>query len=331
MSPHVPRRLISFLVLAVTATVTSGALAQQSSGVVDSQSTWQVADSQQWTLRHPDAMQSPVFRGLASHDRGGGAAGGLLYPGTNAGGFLVAILTHAVINESVKSSQRSALQQEADKVLAPYKPVLDGWRSDDLLHRTVAEIRRGSLALSERLAAAGAQPTHWVVESAPLFSMTQDRRALMVEAEVTVRLTDAQQVAHKSSVKIVGQPISESGAQDHWNTDGGERLKSESAVLHAQAIGLAMEDMLGMRAGKDRQRTIRYALGGEEVIERAQVLGRRCGSLVIRSLRGDLSSVPLSNAMANVTEETRPCEGSAKANAPGVEPSASTSKVAERN
>jgi hypothetical protein len=321
MSGRFLSRGVALVATVALVMLTGGALAQ-SSGGTDVQPVWQVSDSQRWALRRPDAMQSPVFRGLTSQDQAGGAAGGILYPGYNAGGFIAAILTHALINESVKSSQRNAAQQEADKVLEPYKPALVGWLADDLTDRTVMRFKQASLALSDRLVAAATPSVHWVVESAPLFSMTQDRQALLVESEVTVRRADAPQIAHRSVVRVVGQPIVSSGAQEHWGADGGERLKSESSLLHAQAVGLAIEDMLGLRASKDaRQRTIRYPQGGQEIIERAEVLDRYCGYLVIRSLRGDLLSVPLSNAMAAAIQEPRPCQTSASANATALEPS----------
>jgi hypothetical protein len=48
-------------------------------------------------------------------------------------------------------------------------------------------------------------------------------------------------------------------------------------------------------------RTVRYRLGGEERMERAQVLSERCDRLLIRNLRGWLMSVPVQCA-----QETAP-------------------------
>jgi hypothetical protein len=304
MARHIKHALAALVVLVVV----PGSAIAQSVADAPANKSWQPVEGQRWGLGQSTAGRSPDFRGLASQDRAAGSVGGMLYPAPSAAGLLVAILTHAAISESVKSANRTAVQKEADAVLLPYKPVLDVWSMDDLMLRTRTHLKASQAPMIDLFSDGESMPAAWLIESVPVFYITADHRAVIVDAEVSARRSDLAQVEHKALVRVVGTPTQEADAQASWSAQDGERLRAESTKLHAAAISLAMQDMLGLRADAGaRQRTIRYHHGGEEIIERAQLLERQCKRLVIRSLRGDLLSVPLSDSMADSVEETKPC------------------------
>jgi hypothetical protein len=253
------------------------------------QPSWRPADVDGWSLQWPADQTKLSYFGVVNHDgAGAGPAGGMLYPAPNFGGFIVAVLTHAALNEGVKSSQRTAIQASADAVLADYQDAINTFTPVELMRRVNESVMRQSASLRT------ADQARWIVEVRPIFWMTQDRRALIVDNELVVKERGDAEVVRRSTARVVGGPLETSSSAATWSEEGGERLKRESAQLLAQAIQLAMADMEGRW---DRPatpyRTIRFPEGGQERIERVQLLEAQCDRGVARNLRGDLIAIPL--------------------------------------
>jgi hypothetical protein len=128
--------------------------------------------------------QEVQFRGMVNHDKAGMAGGAMIYPAFGVVGFLAAIATHGVLVESSRSSEKSRLQLEADRVLEPYSKVLAGLTNHQLYSRVVAAMDLKQVSISTP--AADITPAGWVVQSTPLFVLSQDRRALVLENAVVV-------------------------------------------------------------------------------------------------------------------------------------------------
>jgi hypothetical protein len=298
-------------VCALTLSVATPGFAQDAA-LADKPVRWQAPTTDGWALAWPADQTKVTYQGVVSFDKAGNGPGAMVYVGVGGvAGLFVSVLAHVAINEGVKNSQKTAMQVEADKVLADYKATLDAFTPDDLMQRTTKALGASTPALRD---AAGAR---WSLEVMPLYRMTQDRRALMVDAVVTVRSSSAADVVTRSAVRVIASPHAAESVAQVWSDNDGAALKAESAELLSQAVTLALSDMSGQwDASTAAQRTIRFPEGGAERIERAQVLQQQCGRAVVRTLRGDLMAVPMNSPDGAASTGCSPSAESAALNAP---------------
>ena len=279
------------------------------------------APARGWAVRVP-SVDKVVYRGSVNHDAAGMGTGTMLYPAPSAIGLLAAIITHGVVNASMRESQRNEMQAGADQVLLPFAPVLSAFTNRQLLE---AGVQRMATASTTRLVAP-AEPagSAWLIETAPVFSMTQDRRALVLDNVIRLYAPGAIKPAYAQTVRVVAAPspeppmtlaapVAASAASDaagasapaddpamtQWLAQRGQQLTLQSVAMFAESLDAAMEEF-ARPAGDDKSahRTFRYAEGGGEKMERAQFVSERCGRVLIRTLRGWLMSIPTDSAAA---------------------------------
>ncbi|CAN7380496.1 hypothetical protein [Polaromonas sp. LjRoot131] len=244
-----------------------------------------------WTL-FPPTEEAVVFRGRASMDMSAGRDNLTLYPGPNAGIFAAAIITHGLLADSQIDRAKQALQDKADMVLRPYRPMLNDYKHTELMQAALDKTPWGG---SKALAGpAQARGTGWVVESLPVFSMTQDQRALVLDHLVSVYPPgETNKPLYQFTVRVVSQARMAPDMERYWKDNAGAALKAESASLLAHSLALALRETAQPAAGDAHAfRTVRYPEGEAEKMERAQVLSQACDRRVIRTLRGWLMSVP---------------------------------------
>jgi hypothetical protein len=247
----------------------------------------------EWALRLP-ADENVVYQGVVSLDQAGVEGNAFLYPAPNAVGLLAAIVTHSVLVGAAKKSQKSKLQEEADKILLPYRGVLDSFSYRDLMQKVLPRI--SAVAAGKLVEPTVNQGREMVVESAPVFSMTQDQRAIVVDNAIAILLPGVvPEEGYHNSIRVVSGAKDEKDPLLFWGAKNGERIKDESARLLAESLDIAFADYAA-EAKRDElpYRTIRYKEGAVERMERAQVISQRCDRLLIRTLRGALMSVPVS-------------------------------------
>jgi hypothetical protein len=265
-----------------------------------------VASNSKWFLRlQPDA--SIDYRGVVSFDEAGTGTGAFLYPAPSFVGLLAAIATHGVIVDSVKRNQKSSLQTAADQVLLPYRGVLDQFNFRDLMQRALHKTATGTDgSLLEASAEAGRET---VVESMPVFSLTQDQKTIVLNNLVAIQRPGVSpEAAYRNSIRIVSAPRESADPAAFWTANDGERLKDESARLVAESLDIAFRDLAGTMLQEGApHRTVRYREGTAEKMERALVLNEQCGRLLIRTLRGNLMSVPASQSTPVASAQDR-CE-----------------------
>ncbi|MBH9579023.1 hypothetical protein [Inhella proteolytica] len=270
-----------------------------------------------WRLKWSDKLEPRIpFRGLVNRDAEGSGPGAMMYPAPSAAGFLVAILTHAAINESVQSSQRAKAQLQADKVLDDYRGVLDALTPERLMERTRSRIKDMPDPLFASLREA-TEDTAWTLELLPLFSMTQDKRALILDAAVQVRGRGTETRRRQLGMRVVSSPLSEADVGKAWLDDEGQALHAQAANLLAEAVQTLAQELSGHWADPTvPQRTLRFPEGGRERIERAQLLKRDCRRALLRTLKGELLSVPVgSGALSAECGPVAPTPVSAQASA----------------
>ena len=235
-----------------------------------------------------------IFNGVIDYDRAGVSMPQMLYPAPNIAGMFAAVLAHGLFIGSAKNAQKQKLQEEADLVLAPYLPMLNAYKYPELMQTSLAHIdppyNVKLLQMSSTPAVAAV-----IIESAPVFSITQDQRALILDLAVAIGNTGAAE-KYQAVLRVLSFPSDAEKMTEFWNDDEGRRLKREAARLLATALTATLDDRTKPTADNPLQTTVRYLEGGTEKTERGQVLREQCGRALIRTLRGNLMSVPVKRA-----------------------------------
>ena len=243
-----------------------------------------------WDLRLP--KDAPVaVTGVVSFDDAGFGARPMLYPAYGVAGFLAAVAIHGAIESAAKSEQKTKMQDAANQVLAPYRDLLDHYQNRALMQEAIGRLTFGvDRKLLEDTQSAGAD---WVIDSAPTFLITQDQRAFVIVDAVDIYSPTAPKVAiYRNIVHAVSNAQPEGGAS-FWTANEGQKLKDTFADLYAMSIDVTMLAVADGPADNGKPfRTIRYMEGGTERIERGQVLHEQCGRIMLKTLRGELMSVP---------------------------------------
>jgi hypothetical protein len=284
------RKLLVGIGTLTVAFANSGAFATEPSPVEISNSKAEHGASA-WSVKMP-ANDRTEFHGVVSFDKAGSASGVMLYPAPGAAGLIAAIVTHGLIVGSVNSSQKKKIQDQADVVLKPYEPSLNLMSHRSLLTEGIRKSRTGGKG---RLAEYGETPDgNWFIEIHPVFSMTQDQKAIVLDTLVDVHPPGfGKAPTVQMAIHVVSDPQSTNTPEDFWNENQGARLMDISAGLLAESIDISLKRaQLDNMAEGGPQKTIRYVEGDAERMERAQLLEKQCGRALLKTLRGTLMSVP---------------------------------------
>ncbi|MBB3180808.1 hypothetical protein [Variovorax sp. Sphag1AA] len=246
--------------------------------------------SPQWVVRLPST--DPVaFKGVENFDSAGVGSGAMAYPAPNAAGLLVAVIAHSMINEAAKNAQKVKLKEDADRILTPYRSVLSKY--------THAELARSTKPPS------GPVGQTLQIDSVPVFALTQDQTALVLDNEVSVKATGVP--IYEGVIRVVSAPLAEADPVAHWSREDGAALRLLAGDLLQESIELAASAAKALPLGTGKQQTFRYYEGKTSKVERATLLVDGCARRVLLTLRETLMSVPVSAAAGACTaSETRP-------------------------
>lgn len=248
-----------------------------------------IAPDTQWSVKLP-ADKEVVFHGVINADAAGLSPGGILYPAQGPILFLAAIVTHAIILEGKKRGQLSQQQEDADKVLLPYQPVIDKMDARDLVKTALAASAQGK---SVKAVDTTPNPqTETILESTPVFWMTADQESIIVDNILSIRRPGGtEKPAYSNVIRVVAAPHNSPAPQNHWI--GNDNNLWETAVkLLAESIEIGLKDANVAATDEKPFRTVRFNEGQQEKIERAQLIEDRCGRMLLKTLRGSLMSVP---------------------------------------
>lgn len=245
-------------------------------------------------LRGPIA-EPLKFHGALNYDKAGAGPGGMLYPAPGLAGLLVAVATHAAVNSGVRESEKQKMRDEADKVLLPYQPALENYKHRDLMLASIADMKTAG---DKHLVAAAAPCAEGeaVIESVPSFYMTQDQRALILENVISIP-GEGKAKPYEKMIRIISPAQDEQAGVAGWFNARDNMLRKASARMYAQSLDIALADAKTAGEHPEPFRTVRYNEGGTERMERAQVVSDECGQMVLRTLRGNLMSVPRKGAL----------------------------------
>ena len=244
-----------------------------------------------WSLRLPKD-DKVIYRGVVSFDEAGVGNRQITYPAPNAVGLLAAVLTYGAIVGSMKDSQKDKLQEGADKVLLPYESVLASYKHQELMRRGLQKTLTGG---SKKLVEFSEKPGgDWFIESAPVFSITQDQTTIILDISISVYAPNAPSAAaYQNTVRVVSLAKDGADLASFWTAKDGEKLKEESASLLAESLDIILSEMAsGPSKEGNPYKTVRYFEGTTEKMERGQLISERCGRVLIKTLRGGLMSVP---------------------------------------
>lgn len=246
-----------------------------------------------WALRAP-ASAELRWRGMLNTESAMVAGGPQLgpYPVSGAAGLLAAIFTHGAVVSSIQSTARQREQDEADRVLEPYRPWLAEWKANALWDDVVAQ-SQGALQLWD---GAGAAPAATQVEVQPLLTMARDEGAVLLDLAVTLTSPGAAGLSPRT-VRVVSSPV-EGAPRVVWNDHRGAALKRTVAAMFGHALEMlrrhpASSPAADRAASAPSMSTVRYVIGPQERMERARVLQRDCRRATLLTLRDELLSVPL--------------------------------------
>lgn len=242
-----------------------------------------------WVFVPPETPQVS-FHGLVDYDTAGSGPGLMLYPAPGLAGFIAAIATHGLIVKGARDSQKSEMRTQADKVLEPFQAVIGTLRGPDLLASALARMKVEGGKHIVDVAAPGGEA--WIVESIPEYALTQDMRAVVLDGSIIVyRPGQRDKPAYANVVRVVSPPIPVAlDPRAVWLSSEGKPLVGVAATLWSEAMDLAL--MQWRAPGDGPEKTVRYMQGANERMERAAVLAQGCGRLTLRTLRGELLSVP---------------------------------------
>lgn len=253
-----------------------------------------------WSLRLAQ-QQAIDFRGVVNFDKAGKGVASTTYMMPGVAGFAAALAAHSLVINNRLEKQKSEIELEADQVLLPYRAVLDAWPQDALMEQALLRSTTGRIR--KTIAFLDRDEAGWIVESTPLFAMTQDQSALVLDNAIAVYAPGAlQQAGYRNTVRVVSRATTQADLPAYWNEAEGLQLKQQSAALLALSLDIALaQALLGPASapgpvGHAAARTVRYQQGQKEVVERAQVLDEHCGRALLRNLRGGLMSVPLAQS-----------------------------------
>ncbi len=281
------RMTVHFVVIASLSLVATGALGEERA--TPPRQPTPLASDAGWSARLPKAEKVQV-RGAVNFDDAGSGSRAMMYPAPGVVGLFAAVLTHAVIVNSVRGSEKSRIQVEADKVLVPYEETLSAWSTRDLVRQALEKSTAGG---SRAMIEASTAESGWVVESAPVFVLTQDQRALILENSIAVFAPGAAAApVYQNLVRVVSAPQAGEEVAAEWNAEQGKRFKDVGADLLGRSYDLALQDMGRAAVADVPHRTYRFAEGGTERMERAQLVESRCEATVVRTLRGSLLAFP---------------------------------------
>ena len=265
----------------------------------------------EWAIRLPKD-EIVIYKGLYRFDGAGGPGAQILYPAPGIIGLLAAVATHSAIVEGQKKAEKERIQASADKVLTSYQPVLGAYTYRELMQQALAQSparpgAAGSGGGRKLIGYADQRGAEWLIESAPVFFISQDERVIVLDVAFAVYAPQpATTPVYQNVIRVVSQPQEGGDLAAFWTANQGEKLKQKSALLFAESLDIVRGQVAGAAGpAPGAFKTVRYMEGGSERMERGQIVSARCDRLLLKNLRGWLMSLPARTDGAAATQA--PC------------------------
>lgn len=279
------------MLLVFTSLFINGCAAPKSTYTTYTRSEFNLSEVKSISLRLPNA-DLVTFRGLPNYDSVGSAGGGTLYPGDTAGLFVASLLVHALVVDSVKNAQKQKEQEKADRIILPYKPIIEDFSYDVLKYLSKDNIQEGSLPFN--FDSENGNLDELYLDTQPIFFISEDHSSIILKNIVSLwRDPDKPQILYENLIEIHSYPFSNDFvSNDGYNKELNENLLNESALLFTQSIDYLSKDLhQNIFLADEKEKTHRYFQSGEDTFERGVLLEKNCSRITIRTLRGWIKSV----------------------------------------
>lgn len=228
-------------------------------------------------------------------DRAGNQEGSsMLYPAPTPGLGLVGVLTHAIISDSARNSEKTRIQQQADALIAPYQSTIKAIPPQQVFQSAIQQLNaQHGLNIQLDTAQAGTK----IEAKADQFQiqMTPDQRALIVLSSLKIQ-TPGTETSY--TLQTTSTPLAENlSPLEYWNINNGENLKNQLSAMIARMLRTATRmQQLTTNEAQAPQKTHRYLEGGTQRMQRGQLLAEECNYITIKNLRGWILDLPKQDA-----------------------------------
>ncbi|WP_338848926.1 hypothetical protein V8J88_08280 [Massilia sp. W12] len=262
----------------------------QAQPAAPAQASAQALSSGKWVLSLPSEGTVP-FDGIVTFDHYGNNKGEhVQVTAPNIATGIAGLILGGLLVKGISDAGKEKVREEANLVLQPFRPVLDKFN----YARLTAPLEQPGASAKLRLAS-GAQAgiDELVMESRPLFSLTQDKRSLVLSN--LVQIQSAGRLLWENQVRVVSPVFAAEDMNAFWNEQEGRKLLDESQRLYLQSVQAVMAHWRTSQTTDSAQfKTVRYQEGGVEQFERALVLQEHCDRRIFKNLRGQWLILPAS-------------------------------------
>tara|TARA_R110001599_G_scaffold256091_1_gene456244 strand:+ start:1235 stop:2140 length:906 start_codon:yes stop_codon:yes gene_type:complete len=242
-----------------------------------------------------------AFRGELDFSQMDDEAYTMVYPG-EAGfvGLLVGIAAHAITENQKQNSRGAKKLAIANRVLLPIQTAIDGVNSADALSQALENQIYSLAAYSE-----GHDTNHaFVLDFKPVFYVSQDYSTLRVKNIVSLYSAFEDQKTEVYRNLIESVRVLPSGFSEMQPDQIQAELQSLTGLLLTETLGLALDDSTSSLQEKPDFQTFKYLEGGKLSYSRGRLVRVDCSTLVIRTLRSWIKSIPMSlNKDSELTNE----------------------------
>ncbi len=255
-----------------------------------------------------ESSRPVTFVGKKSLEGSGLSSAPMMYPADTAGLFLVSILTHAAVSGGVQKAKLNQEQEEANKVLEPYRPHIENINEAFLARHTNSQgisavIDKMQILLGDKRL----ENSRWQVNVVPVFAMTQNQSSFLIYNKLTFidrsltakdkkkvkKLKKGQPNPNERLVVIVSDPVLTENKADFWLRENAKAFNDSIKSLYIESFHLGVARHFGELKNADaKQVTIRYLENGVKKIERGYVISQTCRRTIFESLAGEIKSVP---------------------------------------
>lgn len=230
-----------------------------------------------------DVQQPLDVRG--EYNPANGIEGGqMMYMG-NAGivGLFAQIATHAAVNSNLQDAKLSQQQQTANNVLRPLESALSTMTNQLLVHQ------------SDRIQFNGSGAD--VIQSKPIFFMSQDSKTLILRHLVTIELPAAKSsrkaaTRYQNIIEVASTSNTEAKPSEYWTAEQGATFKQTATALYEKSLQIVWDDVQGKLGKNVSDQTLSFQFGSQVRTERGKLLQQDCNYALIRNLRGWLMAIP---------------------------------------
>ena len=248
-----------------------------------------------------------VFLGKADLTDNSGGGAQMMYPGYNAAGFLAAIFTHAAISGSVQNKQKTDRQNLANKVLEPYRLVIEKLSNPALMddNLSVWQPNEVAFSLARFDAAKKYRQDEIILECLPAFILSANEETLVLRTTVAFyHVGQEKNPIYQNQIEVFSDRLVTDKPREYWLNENGAEFTVAVKWLFAESMRIAVDDAFTRIDQAPRpDENFKYVEGTEIGFERGSRVGTSENRILIRTLRGWLKSIPINRLTLPLSPE----------------------------